>query len=143
MSKSMGYLAIARKAGRLETGEDKVRALTRAGQARLVLIASDASDNARKRVEGIVRNSRTPVVVLPENKEALSAATGEPGCAILAIRDFGLSDAFMRALASEYPGQYEQQAQFVRERAARAKYRRETRTHKGGSNQRRRKNEQL
>ena len=46
MTKALNYLALARKAGKAELGEEPVGAATRAGKAPLVLVAADASDRA-------------------------------------------------------------------------------------------------
>ena len=42
-------LGLAKKAGRLEIGEEPVGALCRARHARLILLASDAAPNTRRR----------------------------------------------------------------------------------------------
>ena len=45
MDNVLHLLGIARKAGRVEVGEEPVGASARARQARLILVASDAADN--------------------------------------------------------------------------------------------------
>ncbi len=104
MDKALGYLGIARKAGLLQTGAENCGSAVRAGKAKLLLLASDASDNARKRAEGFVYGRRTPLAVLPVDKEALSGATGVAGCTMLAILDIGLASRFAAALAEADPG---------------------------------------
>ena len=41
-----------RRAGKIDLGETATGAAVRAGRARLLLLAADASENARKRAEG-------------------------------------------------------------------------------------------
>ena len=49
MDNVLHLLGIARKAGRVEVGEEPVGASARARQARLILVASDAADNSARR----------------------------------------------------------------------------------------------
>ena len=42
MDKALNYLSLARKAGKLELGEEPVGAAARAQHARLVMVATDA-----------------------------------------------------------------------------------------------------
>lgn len=109
-----------RKAGRLEIGETNTGAAVRAGRARLVLLASDASDNARKRAEGFLRGRRALLVPLPFTKDELSELTGKGGCSMAAVTDFGLADAFVAALAEDDPERYGEMAQEISRRNDRA-----------------------
>ena len=47
----LGFLGLMRRAGKLSAGEEGVRQSVRAGKAKLILLASDASPNAQKRAE--------------------------------------------------------------------------------------------
>ena len=49
MDKALNYLALARKAGRIELGEEPVGAAARAVKACLVVVASDAGDHTWRR----------------------------------------------------------------------------------------------
>ena len=95
-----------RKAGRIALGEYDAGAAARAGQACLVLLAQDASDNARKRAESFAYTAQAPLLRLPYTKQALSERLGKTGCAIAAITDPGLAKAFVSALAQADPEQY-------------------------------------
>ena len=53
-NKSLGLLAISRKGGNLTVGEEQVGAVARAGRARLLLVASDASDHTVRRARSFV-----------------------------------------------------------------------------------------
>ena len=50
-----------RKAGRIALGEHDAGAAARAGKACLLLLAQDASDNARKRAEGFAYAAQAPL----------------------------------------------------------------------------------
>jgi ribosomal protein L7Ae-like RNA K-turn-binding protein len=97
----MNYLALARKAGRIELGEENTGAAIRAGKARLVLLASDASDNARRRAEGFLHGRDVPFLPVPFTKEEISQKTGKAGCSMAAFTDTGLALSFAEALAEE------------------------------------------
>ena len=100
MDKILGYLGIARKGGYLATGEENSGAAVRSGGARVLMLASDASDNAVSRAKGFVRGGKTPLITLPFTKEELSEATGQNGCSMVALTDVGLASAVLDALAA-------------------------------------------
>ena len=54
-----------RRAGKIDLGETATGAAVRAGRARLLLLAADASENARKRAEGYLYGRRA-LLVLPD-----------------------------------------------------------------------------
>lgn len=95
-----------RRAGKIEIGETGTGAAVRAGRARLLLLAADASENARKRAEGYLYGRRALLVPLPYAKVELEAQLGKSGCSMAACTDFGLSAAFLEALAEKAPEEY-------------------------------------
>ena len=101
MSKALNYLGIARKSGGIETGEDNSSGLVKAGKAKLLVVASDTSDGAKRRAEGYVYETNTPMVIVPFTKDEIAGITGKTGCSMAAITDLGLAGAFMKALAEE------------------------------------------
>ena len=54
-SELLRFLGLMRRAGKLSVGEEGTGQVARAGKARLILLARDASDNARDRAEGFAR----------------------------------------------------------------------------------------
>ena len=94
----MGYLSLARRGRRLEAGEEPVGALCRAGHARLVVLAEDASPHTLRRAESFVSGTQQPLLRIPCTKEALGAAIGRSPCAIAAFTDPRLALAFVQAL---------------------------------------------
>lgn len=99
-------MGIMRKAGRLEVGELSTGETVRAGRAKLLLLACDASDNARKRAERFLTGRRALLVSLPYTKDELGAILGKGGCSMAAATDAGLSSAFMDALGEYDPERY-------------------------------------
>lgn len=110
-NRAIRYLSIARKAGSLQLGEEDTGIAVRGGKAKLVLLAFDASDNARRRAEGFVYGRKMPLVRLPYTKEEISFATGKGGCSMLAVTDIGLASSFLSALAQQDPERYAETAQ--------------------------------
>lgn len=104
--KAANYLGLMRKAGHIALGEYDAGAAARAGKACLLLLAQDASDNARKRAEGFAYTAQAPLLRLPYTKQALCERLGKTGCAIAAVTDLGLAKAFVSALAQADPEQY-------------------------------------
>ena len=102
MTKALGLLGLARKAGALVTGEEKAGLAVRNGQAKLLVVSADASANARKRAEDFVKGTNVPLAALPLTKEDVSSATGRPGCSMAVFTDKGLAAAFLKARAAEY-----------------------------------------
>ena len=113
-------MGIMRKAGRIEIGETNTGAAVRAGKAKLVLVAADASENARKRAKGYLAGHRTLLVPLPYTKDDLSDLLGKGGCSMAAVTDIGLAEAFVSALSEADPVQYGELAQEVGLRYKRA-----------------------
>ena len=71
MSRALNYLGLAKKAGMLEIGEENTGAAIRWGKARFVLLASDASDNAKRRLDGFLYEKDIPMLRVPFTKEDL------------------------------------------------------------------------
>lgn len=106
MSKALNYLGIARMSGNIELGEENAKALVKAGKARALLLASDASEGVKKRAEGYLYGFRAPLIVLPCTKAELGGAVGRAQCAVAAVRDLGLAKSLADALAAEYGEAY-------------------------------------
>ena len=113
MNAALGFLGLARKAGALVTGEENARHAVRSAQAKLLVVSADASANARKRAEELVKGTSVPLAALPLTKEAVSSATGRPGCSMAVFTDTGLAAAFLRALAAEYGEAYSPLAELL------------------------------
>ena len=118
-AKALDYIGIARMSGRVETGETNAKALIKAGKAKLLLVASDTSDGARRRAEGYVFETKVPLVAVPYGKAELSAMSGRPGCSMAAFTDLGLAAAFTEALCREYGAPYRELAEALAEKRAR------------------------
>ena len=98
MDKALNYMALARKAGRIELGEEPVGAAARADHARLVIVASDASDHTWRRAKSFVSGTDQQCITVPFNKDQMGQAIGRTALAIAAFTDPALALAFVKAL---------------------------------------------
>ena len=98
MDKALNYMALARKAGLIELGEEPVGAAARAQHARLVIVASDASDHTWRRAKSFVAGTGQECIRLPHTKDELGATIGRQELAIAALTDPAMALAFLKAL---------------------------------------------
>ena len=117
MDKALNYLALARKAGRLELGEEPVGAAARAQHARLVVVASDASDHTWRRAKSYVAGTGQQCIRVNFTKDQLGQTIGRSSLAIAALTDPALALAFVKALGA--PESYGAVMEDLQNRAAR------------------------
>ena len=98
MDKILNYLALARKGGRAELGEEPVGAAARALKAHLIVVASDASDHTWRRAKSFAAGTDQQCVRLGVTKEELGFVVGRQSLAIAAITDVQLALAMVTAL---------------------------------------------
>ena len=101
MDKALSCMALARKAGRIELGEEPVGAATRAGKASLVIVAQDASDHTWRRAKSFVAGTAQQCVRAPYSKDELGMAIGRTSLAIAAFTDPALALSFVKGLAQQ------------------------------------------
>ena len=128
MDKARNYLSLARKAGRIELGEEPVGAVARAQKARLLVVASDASDHTWRRAKSFVAGTDQQCIRVPYTKVELGEAIGRQELALGAITDPALALAFLKAL--DAPEKYRDVLQSLEKRTARVESRKaEARAH--------------
>ena len=98
MDKALNYMALARKAGRIELGEEPVGAAARVQHARLVIVASDAGDHTWRKAKSAVAGTEQLCIKVPFTKDQLGQAIGRTSLAIAAFTDPALALAFVKAL---------------------------------------------
>jgi len=98
VDRSLNYLALARKAGRIELGEEPVGAAARAQHARLVIVAKDASDHTWRRAKSFVAGTSQQCVKVPYTKDEMGMAVGRTSLAIAAMTDPAMALAFLKTL---------------------------------------------
>lgn len=101
MDKALSLLALARKGGIAELGEEPVGGAARAGKAYAILVAKDASDHTWRRAKSFAAGTEQQCVRLPWSKDELGMAIGRDTLAIAAITDVQMALALVSALPQE------------------------------------------
>ena len=101
MHKALNYMSLARKAGRIELGEEPVGAAARAVHARLIIVAKDASEHTWRRAKSFAAGTSQQCIPVPFTKDELGEAIGRKELAIAAFTDPALALAFVKALDDE------------------------------------------
>lgn len=121
--KALNLLGLMRKASSIALGEDNAGDAVRDGKAKLLLLASDASENAVKRAAGYASGRSVLTVPLPYTKEEIASAVGVGGCSMAAVTDMGFANALMELLSAARPEVYSELAGETRARLDRTKRR--------------------
>jgi ribosomal protein L7Ae-like RNA K-turn-binding protein len=95
MGHELSFLSLARKANRLESGEDPVSAAMENGKAKLLVHAKDASPRTVKWAVRMAGERGIPVAPLNYSKEELGSAIGRPPTAIAVMTDTGMAKSFV------------------------------------------------
>lgn len=98
MHKALNYMSLARKGSRIELGEEPCGAAARAGHARLIVVASDASDHTWRRAKSYAAGTSQQCIRTPFTKDELGQAVGRSSLAMGAFTDPALAMAFVKAL---------------------------------------------
>ena len=125
MDKILSLIGLAKKAGRVEAGEEPVGAAARARNARLILLAADAADNTVRRAGHFAEAGACLLARIPADKDALGRAVGRTSCAMLAVTDIGFAEAIAKKLAALDAERYAALAEKLSVKAARAAARKE------------------
>ena len=121
MDKALNYLALARKAGRIELGEEPAGAAARAKKARLVIVAEDATDHTWRRAQSFVAGSEQICLKVPFSKDQMGQAVGRTALALAAFTDPALALAFVKALGQ--PDRYKAELESLDKRTRRIQQR--------------------
>lgn len=129
MDKALNYLALARKGGIAELGEEPVGAAARMGKAYVILVASDASDHTWRRAKSFAAGTQQQVIRLPSTKDQMGMSIGRTSLAIAAITDVQMALALVTALGQ--PERYREALEVLSAKAQKAKKRQaEAKAHK-------------
>ena len=95
----LGLLGLSRRAGKLEIGDEAVKGACSRSLAKLLLIASDASERTTATFESIAESSEIPCITVSETREEIGNALGKRPSAVVAICDTGFSAAIAKKLS--------------------------------------------
>lgn len=101
----LGLIGLARKAGKLEIGDEPVSMAARDRRARLILMASDAGEGILRKGAGLSTDN-CPALAVTFTKAQLGGAVGRESCALLAFTEVGFAAAAVKKLAGADPETY-------------------------------------
>lgn len=99
--KPLRLMGLARRARRVETGEEPVGIACRAQKARLLVLASDAADHTARRAQSYCHTGKPLIVRIPYTKEQIGASLGLGLCAMCCFTDPALALAFVQSLGED------------------------------------------
>lgn len=132
MEKVLSLLGLMKKAGAIACGEDNSSEAVRDGKAKVLILASDASDNARKRAENLCSGRKLIKLDIECTKAELAWALGMSGCAMAAVCDLGFAVALVRELCRVKPGEYDEVYELLVQRYDKARRRKAEKQRRGG-----------
>lgn len=120
----LSMLGLAKKAGRVEIGEEPVGAAARAKKARVILVAQDAGPSSQRRAFSFAESGACLCLTVPADKDALGRALGRTSVAMCAVTEIGFAGAVVKKLAAMDPERYGAAAAQLDGKARRAMERR-------------------
>ncbi len=96
MNKVLGMIGLAKRAGKVVSGEFACLQTIKKGQSRLVIIASDISENGKKAIVNACRYYGVEYIELGRSHE-LGKAIGEDSRMVVSVND----DSFKNAILSK------------------------------------------
>ena len=99
-NKVLGMLGLAKRAGKVVSGEFSVEKAVKAKQAYLVLVAEDASDNTKKNFRDMCSYYDTRLIMIG-TKEDLGKSVGCQFRASVAVTDPGFSKAILDKIGEQ------------------------------------------
>lgn len=95
--KALSMLGLAKKAGKVVSGESKTETAVKGGTACLVIVATDASDNTKKLFKDKATYRSIPIYLFG-TKEELGHALGQEFRSSVAITDHGFAEAIQKRI---------------------------------------------
>ncbi|GIP46624.1 ribosomal L7Ae/L30e/S12e/Gadd45 family protein [Paenibacillus sp. DXFW5] len=90
-------LGLAMRAGKLVTGDEIVLKAIRSGEAKLVILAGDASANTQKKFRDKCGTYKIPLMI-GFDRETLGGSVGKPERVVLALIDQGFTELIRKAI---------------------------------------------
>lgn len=98
--KLTSLLGLAQKAGKIVSGELAVEKTVRAGKAKVLLVAADASDATKKNYRDMTTYYKIPIYE-GLSKQQMGLSIGKANRAVLAIIDDGFSRVIAKTLLDD------------------------------------------
>ncbi|RCX21265.1 ribosomal protein L7Ae-like RNA K-turn-binding protein [Fontibacillus phaseoli] len=105
MSKALNQLGLATRAGKLVTGDELVLKMIRSAEAKLVIVAGDASLNTQKKFRDKCATYEVPLAI-GFDRERLGSSIGKPERVVLALTDQGFADMITKEIVKTSEVEY-------------------------------------
>ena len=99
--KIAGLIGLAARAGKAWGGVSAVEAAVKRGEARLLLISSDAGAAVTRKTAYISGQNGLPVMKAALSSAEMGGAMGKSGCAVCAVGEKNIADEIIRKIAGE------------------------------------------
>lgn len=96
-NKFLGMLGLAKRAGKVQTGEDICSKAVKSGVSKLIIVACDASDNTKKSITDSCKFYKTKFVEAGSKTE-LGKFTGADSRAVVSVNDDNFAKAILDRL---------------------------------------------
>ncbi|BBH20830.1 50S ribosomal protein L7ae [Paenibacillus baekrokdamisoli] len=103
--KALSLLGLAMRAGKLVTGDETVLKAVQQGKAKLVIAASDASDNTKKKFRDKCATYNVKLVEAFD-RVTIGDAIGKSERVLLAVTDLGFSKSIIQSLSQPTEVEY-------------------------------------
>lgn len=97
MKKAIGLLGLAKKAGRVSSGESACKEAVRYGSSRLIILAEDASENTVKNITDSCKYYDVPYIYIG-TKDSLGSAIGNAYNAVVSVNDEGFANGILKQI---------------------------------------------
>ncbi|OWR27887.1 50S ribosomal protein L7ae [Saccharibacillus sp. O23] len=105
MNNELSGLGLAMRAGKMVTGDELVLKAVRSREAKLVVLAGDASSNTQKKFRDKCASYGIPLLI-GFDRERLGASIGKPERLVLALTEQGFADMIRRKLGTTSEVEY-------------------------------------
>ncbi|MNW23571.1 putative ribosomal protein YlxQ [compost metagenome] len=95
MNKALSNIGLAMRAGQLATGDEIVLKAVRSSEAKLVILAKDASENTQKKFRDKCGSYKIPLLI-GFDRESLGNSVGKPERVVLAVLDQGFAKLIVK-----------------------------------------------
>lgn len=103
IDKVLGFVGLAKRAGKAIAGEDNCKEMIRSGKCCLVLLAGDVGPNTKKSIENSCTYYQVPLIVYAD-KQSLGHAVGRKAAAVISISDQGFADGIEKRIEANING---------------------------------------
>ena len=94
MNKLLGMIGLAKRAGKITSGEFLCEKAIKSGQSRLIIIAEDISENAKKAILNACRHYGVEYIEFSSSSE-LGKAIGSDSRMVISVNDDNFKNAIL------------------------------------------------